>query len=131
MKKNMNILALIVTFVILCTGILPGVLQVEAQAQETQTQEQVNTDATMDADIQLGVDGMSCPFCAFGIEKKISKLDAVKSLNVMLEKGFVEIFLKDGHQLAEPELREAVKKAGFTVRSVEYLNKQARPDQSG
>jgi len=128
MNNTLNRFAIILPIMLLGMVTLLAVTQGEVLAQ---TQEQVKSEATMKPDIKLGVDGMSCPFCAFGIEKKISKLDAVKSLNVMLEKGFVEIFLKDNQPLAEPELREAVKKAGFTVRSVEYLNKQAKPDQSG
>jgi len=127
--KNINILTLFITVSLVFTGVLPLASPIEVQAQ--QAQKKGVSDSKSAPDIQLGVDGMSCPFCAFGIEKKISQLDAVKSLNVMLEKGLVEIFLKDNQQLAEPELRKAVKKAGFSVRSVEYLNKQARPDQSG
>jgi len=128
MNNTLNRFAIILPIMLLGMVTLLAVTQGEVLAQ---TQEQVKSEATMKPDIKLGVDGMSCPFCAFGIEKKISKLDAVKSLNVMLEKGFVEIFLKDNQPLTEPELREAVKKAGFTVRSVEDLNKQAKPDQSG
>ena len=131
MKKNSNPLALLITFTLFFMGMLSAVVHVKAQSQSQTQQTQHQSKSEASPDIKIGVDGMSCPFCAFGIEKKISKLEAVESLNVMLEKGFVEIFLKNNQPLAEPELRKAVKKAGFTVRSVEYLNKQAKPDQSG
>jgi len=84
-----------------------------------------------DPDIVLGVDGMSCPFCAFGIEKKLNKLDTIKSLDVKLEEGFVDIYLKPEQQLSEAELQKAVKKAGFSVRSIEYVNKNAQPTKAG
>ena len=76
-------------------------------------------------DIILGVDGMSCPFCAFGIEKKLNKLDQIQKLDVKLEVGFVDIYLKENQPLAESDLRKAVKKAGFSVRSIEYVNPDA------
>jgi len=90
----------------------------ELMAQDSDTE-------TTKPDIILGVDGMSCPFCAFGIEKKLTKLDPVQKLDVKLEKGFVDIFLKENQQLSESDLRKAVKKAGFSVRSIEYVNPDA------
>ncbi len=38
---------------------------------------------------KLGVDGLACPFCAYGIEKQLSKLEDVERIDVDIEKGAV------------------------------------------
>ena len=35
----------------------------------------------------LQVNGMSCPFCAFGIEKKLRSVDGVQEVDVLLDEG--------------------------------------------
>ncbi len=65
---------------------------------------------------QLKVDGLACPFCAYGIEKKLSTLEGVKRVDVELKKGLVVITMAEEAALTEPQTREAVEKAGFTLR---------------
>jgi copper chaperone CopZ len=68
--------------------------------------------------VTLRVDGLACPFCAYGLEKKLKKLKGYRSLEVFLNQGTVIV----GWQADEPvdmqALQAAVKKAGFTLRSV-------------
>ncbi len=65
---------------------------------------------------QLKVDGLACPFCAYGIEKKLSTLSGVKSVDVELKKGLVTVTMTEGVALTEALTRDAVKDAGFTLR---------------
>lgn len=44
--------------------------------------------------ISVGVDGVSCPFCVLGVEKKLSTLDFVKSVEFHLKPGIAELVLK-------------------------------------
>jgi len=66
---------------------------------------------------QLGVDGLACPFCAFGIEKGLSTLPGVTATRVDLKQGLVIVTMKDGARLTEPVARAKVRDAGFTLRS--------------
>lgn len=66
----------------------------------------------------LRVDGLSCPFCAYGIEKKLKKTAGVKSVDVDLERGVVTVKTGEGATLTEPQLKRLVKEAGFTLKSL-------------
>jgi cation transport ATPase len=79
-------------------------------------------------DVLLGVDGLACPFCAYGLEKKLKGLDAIAEMEVKLDDGEVLIFLKAGRTVSDAELEAAVKDAGFTVRSIE---RRERPGGGG
>ncbi len=66
----------------------------------------------------LRVDGLSCPFCAYGIEKKLIKTEGVESVTFDLDKGLVIVKAKEGVTLTEARLKQLVDDAGFTLRSV-------------
>ena len=38
---------------------------------------------------QLRVDGLACPFCAYGIEKKLGALEGVQSVETNIKDGVV------------------------------------------
>lgn len=65
----------------------------------------------------LGVDGLACPFCAYGIEKHLSKVDGVTDIQVDISNSVVRVTLKKGQTFTEEQAREVVKEAGFTLRS--------------
>lgn len=68
---------------------------------------------------RLRVDGLACPFCAYGIEKKLSSLDGVEAVDVDLKDGAVLVTMKDGASLDEAAAKQAVKDAGFTLNGFE------------
>jgi copper chaperone CopZ len=68
---------------------------------------------------RLKVDGLSCPFCAYGIEKKLSALDGVERLETNIREGTVIVIMKEGATLDEARAKRAVKDAGFTLRRFE------------
>lgn len=67
----------------------------------------------------IGVDGLACPFCAYGIEKQLLKLDGVMTVAVDLKAGIVVVAMQDGKTLDRAQADQAVKKAGFSLRSFE------------
>ncbi len=69
----------------------------------------------------IGVDGMSCPFCAYGLEKKLKKVKDVKSVTIDLYGGEVVVIAKAGTTIKEESLRKAVHDAGFTVSSLKKM----------
>jgi len=64
----------------------------------------------------LQVDGLACPFCAYGIEKKLSSIDGVEDTQVNIKTGEVIVTMAEGVPLAEDLARKKVKEAGFTLR---------------
>lgn len=60
------------------------------------------------------VQGMSCPFCAFGVEKRLKKVGGVRSVTVSTRDGLASLTAKDDQSIAVKEIPLAVEKAGFT-----------------
>ena len=69
-------------------------------------------------EVVLRVDGLACPFCAFGIEKKLEALPSVAGIEVLMDEGKVTLELEEGTQLDVAALEGAVEDAGFTLRKV-------------
>lgn len=70
---------------------------------------------------ELSVDGLACPYCAYGIEKKILALKGVESdsLDIKLNEGLVVFNADTDKQISEDSLKELVNDAGFTLRRLE------------
>ena len=68
--------------------------------------------------IAVSVDGLACPFCAYGIEKKIKRLKGVKEIKILLNAGTVSLKCNENKSPAFADVRTAVKDAGFTPRSM-------------
>jgi len=66
----------------------------------------------------IHVDGMSCPFCVFNLEKKLKKVSNVKHVEISLKTGNATMVLGQGRGPTVAEVRGAVQKAGFTPGSV-------------
>ena len=75
----------------------------------------------------IGVDGLACPFCAYGIEKRIHKLDGVDSVETDIRLGQIIVHMRDGKTLDRAQAEEAVEKAGFSLRSFEQAAKKPSP----
>lgn len=65
---------------------------------------------------QLKVDGLACPFCAYGIEKQLSTLQGVQKVDIELKEGLVLVTMAEKSTLTETQAAEAVRDAGFTLR---------------
>ncbi len=79
-----------------------------------------------DTQYELGVDGLACPFCAFGIEKRLNTVEGVTDVQVDLGESVVRVTLREGHTLTEERARQAVEEAGFTLHS--YSEAASRPE---
>ena len=62
----------------------------------------------------VAVDGMACPFCAFGIEKRLRKVEGVESVAVSTKEGTATLVAKAGASIDVQQIPGAVKAAGFT-----------------
>jgi len=66
----------------------------------------------------IQVDGLSCPFCAYGLEKHLKKVAGVEGVDINMKDGQAVVRLKPDVQVDDAALRAAVKKAGFTARGI-------------
>lgn len=71
----------------------------------------------VDNEYVLGVDGLACPFCAYGIEKRLNKVDGVTDVQVDIGESVVRVSLREDKILTRERARQAVDEAGFTLRS--------------
>lgn len=68
----------------------------------------------------VAVDGMSCPFCAYGVRKHLSALPGVKSVQVELARGEAIVEVDPEARLTDERIRKAVREAGFTPGKIEW-----------
>ena len=73
------------------------------------------------------VDGLACPFCVYGIEKKLGQLDGVEKIESNLKTGELRIQMREGKSLTEEQVREAVQSSGFSLRSIGQLEVGQEP----
>ena len=70
--------------------------------------------------IIVRVDGASCPFCAFGLEKRLGHLEGVANVRIEMKAGKAIVTLREGATVSEQALRQAVEEAGFTPREISF-----------
>ncbi len=68
---------------------------------------------------RLYVDGLACPFCAYGVEKQVGGLDNVKSVDIQIDEGIVSVTMTPGKTLNKAAAKQAVSDAGFSLRKFE------------
>lgn len=68
----------------------------------------------------LRVDGLSCPFCAYGLEKKLLRLEGVEGVEIRINEGQVILTLAPGASVSRQAVEQAVAKAGFTAREIQF-----------
>jgi len=109
MKNTVNIkTGIIGLFFVVAFLMIPN----SSNAQATETAETVF--------IKVEVDGLSCPFCAYGLEKKIKKIETAKDIKIELEEGELTFNVKNSHQPTKDELTSIVKDAGFTPKEIHF-----------
>lgn len=64
------------------------------------------------------LDGLSCPFCAYGLEKKLKKIEGVEKVEIKVDQATAELVVKKGKALSIDEVEKAVKDGGFTPREL-------------
>ncbi len=117
--KNLLVVAFISVSVMACKNeAKPEVKTVETEvASEVKTNEakQLDPNATY-AKAEFGIEGMTCAMgCAKTIEKKIAKMDGVKSAKVDFEKEIAMVEYNEA-KVTTNSLEEAVAKAGDTYK---------------
>lgn len=63
---------------------------------------------------KIQVDGLGCPFCAFGLEKKFKEFKGIKKVKIDIETGDFTFSYPSEKNLALEAAQEQVRKAGYT-----------------
>jgi copper chaperone CopZ len=80
--------------------------------------------------IEMKVFGMVCGFCAQGIEANLRKNPAVTDVQVSLEKQLVVVKTRDGQDVPDAALHQAITDAGYDLKAVTRLPAQTTAAQS-
>lgn len=70
---------------------------------------------------KLRIDGLACPFCAYGAEKKLKSVESFISLEISLNKAEAIVTLEDGAAFTEDQARRLINDAGFALRGFERV----------
>jgi copper chaperone CopZ len=71
--------------------------------------------------VKATVNGMVCAFCAQGIEKRLSKMEATKAVFVDLKNKTVAIEAKEGKTLDQKAISAEITDAGYDVVKMETV----------
>jgi len=84
---------------------------------------QEQTRITPEQKLLVRVDGLSCPFCAYGLEKKLLEIKGVKSVEISIDDGEALLTLDKDAEIGKETIEKEVTDAGFTPREIVYLDK--------
>ncbi len=64
--------------------------------------------------VDIDIEGMSCKFCAYSIQKNLSKLPDVDKAEVSIDDKKAHVVMKPGKQADVDELKKKITDSGFT-----------------
>ena len=102
---------------------LPGAVQGQQRSQEPTAQEVLApSEVLTGATVRLKVNGMVCPFCAYGLEKRLQEITSIDAVLIRISDGLVQIRTKEDQELTDEVLADVVKKSGFSLIEIERLD---------
>ncbi len=85
--------------------------------------------SAQEAQVRVQVDGLTCPFCAYGLEKKLKAIDGVEKLEINIEEGVAVLTFRHSDKIDEEQIGKAVKDAGFTPGEITVEKKSDEQSQ--
>ena len=76
--------------------------------------------------VDIAVKGMTCPFCAYGLEKNLGKANEVDHAAASLKDQNVHIVLKPGTQSDIVRYKQLIHDAGFTSGEAQVTKEEAK-----
>ncbi len=120
MKRLPTILALAFALSLLAPAVL--------EQQQAAAQQPAAVNVEQPRQIEVTILGMACPFCAYGVEQKLKRLDGVVQLEVVLETGVATLTLEEDADSSNELLQKTVKDAGFEVAKITRNFESEFPD---
>ena len=76
------------------------------------------------------VDGMGCPFCAYGLEKKFKEVEGISKMQIEIETGILRFEVPSNKGMTIAQAEERVNASGYTPRSVAVTRADGREEKS-
>jgi len=77
---------------------------------------------------QIQVDGLGCPFCAYGLEKKFKEFKGIKKVAIKIETGDFRFTYPSEKKLTMDMVVNQVKKAGYTPKSAKIVRENGKEE---
>ncbi|MCI0694830.1 heavy-metal-associated domain-containing protein [candidate division KSB1 bacterium] len=81
--------------------------------------------------VEMRVDGLACPFCAYGLEKKLKEVKGVGKVTIYVDKGVAILSSKKDLSIDIERLEPVAKDAGFTPGSISLTVAGAIKEKNG
>ncbi len=66
----------------------------------------------------LQVNGLACPYCAYGLEKQFVRHHGVTTIDINIVKGVAVVHVRPGIRFTDVQLKQFVYDAGFALRKI-------------
>lgn len=81
--------------------------------------------------LRLEVDGMVCSLCAYGVERRLKKIEHVERVTVELDSALVVLTLRRGAAVSDSVLTAEVRRAGFALRGITRFDRRHGEEGGG
>lgn len=108
MRRVRQIKQILIPLVLIVFGLMSPMAESIAQTTATLTY------------VKIQVDGLSCPFCAYGLDKNLKKIDGASEVFISVVKGYTTFQVPVEKLPAKKELTKIVEDAGFTAREITF-----------
>ncbi len=72
--------------------------------------------------LEIDINGMTCAFCVYSLEKELGKLSEVEEVLISLKFNKARLMLKEGANIDADTLQEVVLRAGYTPGEVRDIS---------
>lgn len=90
----------------------------------------MNAQEGMDT-FEVQVDGLGCPFCAYGLEKKFKEFKGIKKVEIEIETGNFSFIYPSEKELSLAQVEKQVEKAGYTPITTKITRADGTVENSG
>jgi mercuric ion binding protein len=73
--------------------------------------------------VKVEVEGMACPFCAYGLEKQLKKIEGVEDVYIDIQEGQATFHVPGKSDITKEKLNKIVRDAGFKPGNITFSNK--------
>jgi periplasmic mercuric ion binding protein len=89
-----------------------------------------SANAQMDA-FTLRVEGLGCPFCAYGLEKKFKDVKGIKALKIDIQTGKMTFNVPAANKMTLTDADDRVTRAGYTAKGISVVRADGTTEQMG